>query len=91
VKVLYGTDFGNTSSLGPSASELEALSASGMDGAAIVASLTSEPATYWGFSDLGSLEVGKAATFLVLAADPTKNPETLVSPVAVYVDGVVVE
>lgn len=91
VKVLYGTDFGNTSALGPSPSELEALSASGMDGAAIVASLTSEPASYWGFTDLGSLDVGKAASILVLEEDPTENPRALAKPVAVYVDGVLVE
>jgi predicted amidohydrolase YtcJ len=90
-KILYGTDFGNTSVLGASESELEALSASGMEGTAIVASLTSEPASYWGFSELGSLDVGKAASFLVLEHDPTENPATLAKPLAVYVDGVLVE
>lgn len=88
VKVLYGTDFGNTSALGPSASEIVGLTAAGMDGAAIVAALTSEPAKYWGFSGLGSLEVGKAASVLVLEGDPLLDPSVLARPVEVYVDGV---
>jgi imidazolonepropionase-like amidohydrolase len=91
VKVLYGTDFGNTSSLGPSASEIDGLSAAGMDAAAIVAALTSEPASYWGFEELGSLETGKAASFLVLERDPLVDPGALANPIEVYVDGAPVE
>lgn len=91
VKVLYGTDFGNTSALGPSASEIAGLTAAGMDGAAIVASLTSEPASFWGFSDLGSLEMGKAASVLVLEGDPLSDPAVLAHPVEIYVDGVLAE
>ncbi|MNC93121.1 hypothetical protein D3C83_96770 [compost metagenome] len=62
-----------------------------MDGVAIIASLTSEPASYWGFSDLGSLDVGKAACILVLEDDPLEDPQTLAKPIAVYVDGALVE
>lgn len=86
--VLYGTDFGNTREAGIDAAELLLMQESGMDAAAALAAATSVPATYWGWSDLGSLEPGKAASLLVLSADPTVDLLTLAAPEAVWLDGV---
>jgi imidazolonepropionase-like amidohydrolase len=86
-RVLYGTDFGNTSEPGVSEAELTALAAAGLDPKAILAALTSEPASYWGFAQLGAIEPGKAASFVVLESDPLLDPATLSKPVAVYIDG----
>jgi imidazolonepropionase-like amidohydrolase len=89
-RVLYGTDFGNTRGTGVQGPELTLLAAAGLDGAAIVQAGTSVPAQFLGLTDLGSLDVGKRASFLVLAADPTLDPQTLTQPVAVYLDGALV-
>jgi imidazolonepropionase-like amidohydrolase len=89
-RVLYGTDFGNTRETNIQSLEITQLLAAGMDGASIVKAGTSVPAEFLGLTDLGSLEVGKRASFLVLAADPTVDPHTLSQPVAVYVDGTLV-
>lgn len=89
-RVLYGTDFGNTRETGIQSLEITQLMAAGMDGASIVRAGTNVPAEFLGLTDLGSLEVGKRASFLVLAADPTVDPHTLSQPIAVYVDGTMV-
>jgi imidazolonepropionase-like amidohydrolase len=89
-RVLYGTDFGNTRETSVQSLEITQLMAAGMDGASIVRAGTSVPAEFLGLTDLGSLEVGKRASFLVLAADPTVDPHTLSEPIAVYVDGAMV-
>jgi len=89
-RVLYGTDFGNTRETGIQSLEITQLLSAGMDGASIVKAGTSVPAAFLGLTDLGSLEVGKRASFLVLAADPTVDPHTLSQPIAVYVDGTLV-
>ena len=86
-RVLYGTDFGNTRDTHIQEQEITLLGAAGMDGESIVKSGTSTAAAFLGLTDYGSLEVGKRASFLVLAADPTVDPHTLSQPVAVYVDG----
>jgi len=86
-KVLYGTDFGNTRATGIQAAEIQALQLAGLDGSAIVALGTTEPAAFWGFSELGSLSVGARASFLVLDANPAEDPLTLSRPRAVYIDG----
>jgi imidazolonepropionase-like amidohydrolase len=88
VRVLYGTDFGNTTVLGPSKSELAELSSAGLDGKAVLAACTSVPADYWGFTTLGAIEPGKAASLLVLDSDPIVDPTVLASPSEVYIDGV---
>ena len=85
--MLYGTDLGNTRDTNIQAAELNLLVAAGFDGASIVKAGTSVPAEFLGLNDLGSLEVGKRASFLVLAVDPTVDPHSLSEPVAVYVDG----
>ena len=89
-RVLYGTDLGNTRDTNIQAAELELLAAAGMDGASIVRAGTSVPAEFLGLSDLGSLEVGKRASFLVLSTDPSRDAQALSTPIAVYVDGVLV-
>ena len=86
-RVLYGTDFGNTRQTGVQDQEISYLMTAGFDGASIVRAGTAEPAAFLGLTDLGSLEVGKRASFMVLAADPTLDPHTLSKPIAVYVDG----
>jgi imidazolonepropionase-like amidohydrolase len=86
-RVLYGTDLGNTRDTNIQLAELDSLIAAGLDGASIVRAGTSVPAEFLGLSDYGSLAIGKRASFLVLAADPSLEPRTLSEPVAVYVDG----
>jgi imidazolonepropionase-like amidohydrolase len=89
-RVLYGTDLGNTRDTNIQTAELTLLVAAGFDGASIVEAGTSVPAEFLGLTDLGSLDVGKRASFLVLSADPSLDPHTLSTPVAVYVDGMMV-
>jgi imidazolonepropionase-like amidohydrolase len=85
--ILYGTDLGNTQTAGIDPNELELLQQAGLDGAAILAAGTRSPAAYWGLGDLGDLAPGKAASLLVLDADPVLDPLTLARPVQVYLDG----
>ena len=85
--VLYGTDFGNTRTAGIQATELRRMQDAGMDGAAILAAGTGAAASFWGFDDLGAVAPGRAASFLVLAADPHADPLTLAEPEAVWIDG----
>jgi hypothetical protein len=86
-RVLYGTDFGNTRDARIQEQELSLLISAGFDGPSIVKAGTSTPAEFLGLSELGSLAVGKRASFLVLAQDPSADPHTLSQPVAVYTDG----
>ena len=86
--VLYGTDMGYTTFPGINPQELELLGKAGLDNKAIVAAGTTVPAKYWGFGNgLGTLAVGHAASFLILDADPERDPLTLSRPLAVYLDG----
>lgn len=62
--VLYGTDFGNTRTAGIDPDEVRAMAASGMSAAEIRASATSVPAAFWGFSTLGSVEVGMSGLWI---------------------------
>ena len=91
VVVLYGTDFGNTRTPRIQEPELALMQAAGMSGAEILAAGTSAPAAWWGFEDLGEISAGKAASLLVLAADPHTNPLTLAAPEQVWIDGVRVD
>lgn len=86
-KVLYGTDFGNTRTAGVDPEEIALLVEAGLSGAEILASGTSEPASLWGFEDLGVLRVGARASLLVLSSDPREQPGALAAPEAVYLDG----
>lgn len=86
-RVLYGTDFGNAQEAGINEAEIAAMRDSGMDGQAILDAGTVNPARFWGFSDLGTLEAGNAASFLVLDGDPLVDPTLLAHPDAVYLRG----
>ncbi len=86
--VLYGTDFGNSRTTGIDTAELALMLSAGLTPTEVLAGGTSVPAAWWGLSDLGSLEVGKAASLLVLSSDPLVDVATLGAPVAVYLDGV---
>lgn len=88
--VLYGTDLGNTRDARIDPREIAALREVGLDGAAILAAGTRAPAAFWGMDDLGALEPGRAASFLLLDADPLLAPETLSTPRAVYLDGALI-
>jgi len=85
--VLYGTDLGNTRFVGIQSGEIDALVAAGFTGARIVRSATADAARFWGFTDIGSLDAGRRASFLVLDEDPNANPQTLATPRAVIFDG----
>jgi imidazolonepropionase-like amidohydrolase len=88
VRILYGTDFGNTTSLGISVREIDELVRAGLDGAAILAAATREPALLFGFEELGAIAPGKRASVLVLDGDPLADPKRCAAPRAVYIDGV---
>ena len=86
-RVLYGTDLGNVRDAGPNAEEIELLARAGLDGPAIVAAMTAEPATYWGLRELAPLAPGTPSTFVVLASDPAKDPTAYLAPREVWVAG----
>ncbi len=85
--VVYGTDLGNTHTAGIDRRELLLLVAAGLDEPAILDAITRVPATVFGFDALGTLEPGKAASFLLLDDDPLTNVLTLATPRQVYLDG----
>lgn len=91
VTVLYGTDFGNTTTPGIDGGELMLLQAAGLTPQEIVTAGTSAPASRWpGLgAPLGAVAVGKDASVLLLAADPLVDPLTLASPTMVLIRGVV--
>lgn len=91
VTVLYGTDFGNTTTPGIDGGELMLLQAAGLTPQEIVTAGTSAPASRWpGLgAPLGAVAVGKDASVLLLAADPLVDPLTLASPTLVLIRGVV--
>jgi imidazolonepropionase-like amidohydrolase len=88
--VLYGTDLGNSSVVGIQLAELEALARAGFTGSDIVHSATDRAADFWGMDELGRLEPGKDASFLVLVEDPHLTPAVLVAPSSVVMKGVTV-
>ncbi|MCP4867282.1 MAG: amidohydrolase family protein [Proteobacteria bacterium] len=85
--VLYGTDFGNTRTPGIDRLELTYLMEAGFSGAAILEAGTAAPVAFWGFDDLGAIEPGKRASFLLLDRDPLQDPLVLSEPAAVFIDG----
>ncbi len=87
VTVIYGTDLGNTRDPRIDPREIDLLQQAGIKGAALLETATSAPARFWGLDDLGSIAPGKAASLLVLDADPLLEPATLASPVQVIVQG----
>ena len=69
--ILYGTDFGNARNVGISVPETQAMVQAGMSPAEVVQAATLGPATYWGWDDLGRLEVGAVGVTVLLETDPT--------------------
>jgi imidazolonepropionase-like amidohydrolase len=78
--VIYGTDLGNTRHIGISREEITLLQEAGLDGEAIIESMTSAPAKLWRFSKLGAIEKGARAALLLYEEDPAANPSALASP-----------
>lgn len=91
VSVLYGTDLGNLQDPGVDGEEVRLLVDSGLDGAAVLASMTEIPARYWGFEGVGDLAVGSLATFLLLPDDPLLVPDALARATQVWVAGAPVD
>lgn len=76
IPVAMGTDAGNPLTLhGPSVyAEMEAMQAAGLPATQVLIAATSVAAAAMGREkDLGSVEAGKAADLLVVAADPTRD------------------
>ena len=85
--VLYGTDLGNTSTAGIQEREIRLLMDAGLDGRAIVASGTSNPAEFWGLTRFGRLAAGAAAGLLILDENSYLSPLTLARPHRVIIQG----
>jgi hypothetical protein len=79
VTILYGTDLGNTQTVGPNADEVALLARAGLDNAAIVEAMTTGPARYWNLDLEG--------TYLELDRDPRSDPRALFTPRAVWLRG----
>jgi len=88
VTLLYGTDFGNTRTIGIQVAEIQAMRAAGLSMAEIIAAGTSAAADYWGLADLGRIAAGARASLLLLDADPAIDPTTLGRPARVFIDGI---
>jgi imidazolonepropionase-like amidohydrolase len=86
-KVMYGTDFGNSTAVGIQSAEVFALLRAGFDVPAIVDMATRTPADYWGFDGLGAIAPGKRASFFFSADSPIERPDTLAVPIRVFIDG----
>ncbi len=85
--VLYGTDFGNTSTAGVDDQELALLAEAGFSPAEILAMGTTAPASFWGLEHLGSVEVGKDASLMLVSEDPLEDPSVLAAPDRVWIRG----
>jgi len=86
--VLYGTDFGNTTDTGIDGAELELMLAAGLSAQQVLDAGTKTPAQFWGFDSLGGIEVGRAASLLVVGSDPLLEPTVLAQPEMVFISGV---
>ncbi len=80
-------DLGYTTIPAINLEELELLRKAGLDGDAILASVTESPANYWGFEGFGRIVPGNRANLLILDADPRKDLTSLTRPVAIYLNG----
>lgn len=71
--ILYGTDFGNSSTVGVSSREIAFMAGAGFSSAEIVAAMTSAPAAFWGLETAGEIKAGSEATFLLLDDNPRED------------------
>ncbi len=85
--ILYGTDFGNSSTVGVSSRELAFLAGAGLSSADIIAAMTRAPAAFWGLENLGAIAEGSEATFLLLDDNPAEDALALTRPAAVVRQG----
>jgi len=91
-RIVYGTDLGNANTeAGIDPVELELLALAGLTPAEIVRAATQQAAALFGYSDLGSLAPGCAASLLALSGDPLEDPAALARPAWVMIDGVLRE
>lgn len=74
--VLYGTDFGNSTTAGIDPAEVALLSQAGLGPADLLAAATTVPTAYWGLKTTGSVEAGKSATLWIGACDCAWCPRT---------------
>ena len=90
VTVAMGTDAGNPGTLhGPSVHrEMELYLRAGLSPAEVLVTATRNAARAAGREDLGTLEPGQKADFLLLEADPTASLEPLRRPLQVWKAGV---
>ncbi len=86
--ILYGTDFGNESQVGIHSEEIELMLNAGMTPSQIIASATSIPASYWGLENLGLIQEGYHASFLLYSSNPLDNPNILSHPDEIWIDGI---
>jgi imidazolonepropionase-like amidohydrolase len=89
--VLYGTDLGNSQVAAIDPAELAALRDAGLTPTEILDAGTRVPAQLWGFTRLGEIAPGKAASLLVLAEDPLLDPLTIARPIAIVIEGRLLE
>jgi imidazolonepropionase-like amidohydrolase len=89
VKVAAGTDAGNIGTLhGPSLfRELRLMVEAGMSPSAVLVAATRNGGAVAGPKDLGTLEPGRLADFLLLRGDPLADLANLEDPVAIVKDG----
>jgi imidazolonepropionase-like amidohydrolase len=86
--ILYGTDFGNDNRAGINSEEIELMLNAGMTSSQIIESATSTPASYWGFENLGQIQEGFHASFLLYSSNPLDNPNILSQPDEIWIDGI---
>jgi imidazolonepropionase-like amidohydrolase len=84
--ILYGTDLGNSQVVGIDTNELALLETLGLSRGDVLATATSSPASFWGI-EIGKLEVGREASFVIWAQSPLDSLEVLENPAQVYFRG----
>ena len=84
--VLYGTDLGNLRTNGLALAELQRMQSAGLSNEAIIASFSTVPSELFDL-DVGRLQAGLPAHFVVVAGSPLENLEAVVEPRHVVFDG----